>query len=79
MAQSSSGKQSRSSQAVQEVALDRLSACLRLDSPVSNVKLVSAERVRALASLGVVSVRDLLLFYPYRYLDMAQVLSLIHI
>ena len=73
MAQSSSGKQSRSSQAVQEVALDRLSACLRLDSPVSNVKLVSAERARAFASLGVVSVRDLLLFYPYRYLDMAQV------
>ncbi len=68
----SSEKQRRESKAAKGATLDRLSASLRQDAPVSQVKLVSAERARAFESMGVRSVRDLLTFYPHRYLDMAQ-------
>ncbi len=55
------------------MSLDRLSACLRLDAPISKVKLVSSERASAFSALGIYSLRDLLSFYPYRYIDMATV------
>ena len=53
--------------------IDRMSATLALDAPVTTVKLVSASRARALAKLGVTTVRDLVSLYPRRYIDLSQV------
>ena len=53
--------------------IDRMNATLALDAPVTTVKLVSASRARALAKLGVTTVRDLVSLYPRRYIDLSQV------
>ena len=53
--------------------MDRLSATLFLEEPVTKVKLVSPARARALDKLGIVSVRDLLAHYPRRYIDLSRV------
>lgn len=55
--------------------MDRLAATLILDSPVSDVRLVSPSRARALEALGIHTVRDLVMHYPRRYLDMSSVKS----
>ena len=54
-------------------ALDRMSATLALDAPVTTVKLVSPSRARALSKLGVTTVRDLVSLYPRRYIDLSKV------
>ena len=51
---------------------DRLSATLLLDRPVTEVKQVSPARAKALAGLGIRSVRDLLCHYPRRYIDLTS-------
>ena len=50
---------------------DRLAATLALDEPVDHVRLVSPSRARALAGLGISSVRDLATHYPRRYIDLS--------
>ena len=50
---------------------DRLAATLALDEPVDHVRLVSPSRARALAGLGISSVRDLATHYPRRYVDLS--------
>ncbi len=50
-----------------------MAATLALDEPVSRVRLVSPARERALASLGVSTVRDLVTHYPRRYIDLSAV------
>ena len=50
---------------------DRLVATLALDEPVDHVRLVSPSRARALAGLGISSVRDLATHYPRRYVDLS--------
>ena len=50
---------------------DRLAATLALDEPVGHVRLVSPARAKALAGLGISSVRDLLTHYPRRYVDLS--------
>ena len=52
---------------------DRMTATLALDEPVSRVRLVSPARKRALAGLGVRTVRDLVTHYPRRYIDLSAV------
>ncbi len=56
-------------------ASHRLAATLDFDAPVTRVKLVSPARSRALSSLGIETVRDLLTCFPRRYVDMSQVCS----
>ena len=75
MDQARTTKKYQANQADQELPLDRLSACLRFDDPISKVKLVSPERALAFATLDIHSLRDLLTFYPYRYIDMVTVRS----
>ena len=53
------------------VPADRLAATLALDEPVDHVRLVSPSRARALAGLGISSVRDLATHYPRRYVDLS--------
>ena len=52
---------------------NRTTATLALDESVSRVRLVSPARERALAALGVRTVRDLLAHYPRRYIDLSAV------
>lgn len=52
-------------------SVDRLAATLALDEPVDHVRLVSPSRARALARLGISSVRDLVTHYPRRYVDLS--------
>lgn len=52
--------------------VDRLAATLVLDEPVERVRLVSPARARALARLGIGSVRDLLTHFPRRYVDLSS-------
>ena len=53
--------------------IDRLATSLALDDPVTSIKQVSPARGRALATMGITSVRDLLANYPHRYIDMSSV------
>ncbi len=55
--------------------VDRLSATLALDELVSRVRLVSPARAKALAGLGISTVRDLVTHYPRRYIDLSHKLS----
>ena len=57
-------------------SLDRLQATLAFDAPVTSVRLVSPARARALAKLGITSVRDLVSSYPRRYIDMSHVATI---
>ena len=50
---------------------DRVAATLALDEPVERVKLVSPARAKALAGLGIATVRDLATHYPRRYVDLS--------
>ena len=52
--------------------LDRMAATLALDEPVTRVRLVSPARARALAALGIHTVRDLVAHYPRRYIDLSS-------
>ncbi len=54
-------------------AIDKLRSTLGLSDPVSNVRLVSPVRAQALHNMGIDTVRDLILSYPRRYLDMTRV------
>ncbi len=55
---------------------DRLSATLALNAPVSCVAGVSSTRATALSSMGIHTVRDLIVHYPRRYLDMSRLSSI---
>lgn len=57
--------------------VDRLTAALRSESPVTDVAGVSSARAAALSRLGVQSVRDLLTHYPSRYIDMSSLQSIV--
>lgn len=50
---------------------DRLAATLRLDEGVEHVPLVSPTRSRALETLGIHTIRDLVTHFPRRYIDMS--------
>ena len=52
---------------------DRLSSTLSLDASVSKVKGVSSVRERALAKMGIFTVRDLLNHFPRRYIDLSHI------
>ena len=52
-------------------APDRLAATLALDEPVDRVRLVSPARAKALAGLGIRTVRDLVTHFPRRYVDLS--------
>ncbi len=56
----------------------RMAGTLGLDDPVSALKYVSGTRERALANLGIGTVRDLLLYAPKRYLDFTQITPVAH-
>ena len=53
--------------------VDRTSATMCLDKPVSTVKGVSDRRAKALAKMGIRTVRDMLQNYPRRYVDLSKV------
>lgn len=55
--------------------IDRIQASLFLDEPVGNVPQVSPPRAKALAAMGILSVRDLLEHYPRRYIDLSSVVT----
>ena len=57
--------------------VDRLEATLTLDRPVSSVKQVSPARERVLSSRGIVTVRDLVTEYPFRYIDLSRIATVI--
>jgi ATP-dependent DNA helicase RecG len=46
----------------------------RLDAPVSAVPYIAAERQKALASVGVATIAELLEFFPRRYLDRSHIM-----
>ena len=48
---------------------------LSLDDPVSSVKGCAAARRQSLAKLGIKTVRDLLSWYPNRYIDLTNVVT----
>lgn len=52
--------------------IDRLAAALRPGSPVTQLAGISAARAAALSRLGVQTVRDLLTYFPRRYIDMSR-------
>lgn len=54
-------------------SIDRLAATLALEQPVTTVSQVSPARADVLGSFGIQTVRDLLSFYPYRYIDLTRV------
>ena len=53
----------------------RKEAHLELDSPVTCVTGCAASRAQALEKLGIRTVRDLVTWYPHRYIDLTQVVS----
>lgn len=55
--------------------MDESSPVSRLDAPVSAVPYIGSERQKALATLGVITVADLLEFYPRRYLDRTRIVK----
>ncbi len=55
---------------------DRKAATLALDQSVSHVRLVSAQRTHILKKLSIKTVRDLVMHYPRRYLDLSEVASI---
>lgn len=56
----------------QHSSVDRLAATLFLDEPAHRVKQVSPARASALGALGIRSVRDILMHYPHRYIDLSR-------
>ncbi|MGI6591235.1 MAG: ATP-dependent DNA helicase RecG [Eggerthellaceae bacterium] len=56
--------------------VDRLAATLALEQPVTSVRQVSPARQKILAHLHISSVRDLVTFYPYRYIDLTRVATI---
>ena len=52
--------------------IDRLAATLGLEDEVSRVRLVSPARAKALAKMGIFTVRDLLTSFPRRYMDLSE-------
>lgn len=54
-------------------SIDRLAATLALEQPVTTVSQVSPARAAVLGRFGIRTVRDLLSFYPYRYIDLTRV------
>ena len=57
--------------------IDRLEATLTLDRPVSSVKQVSSARERVLSSRGISTVRDLVTEYPFRYVDLSRIATVV--
>lgn len=53
--------------------LDRLSATLSLDESTTSISGVREARARALASMGMHTVRDVLTHFPRRYMDLTKV------
>ena len=51
---------------------DRLAATLALDEPVARVRQVSPARAKALAGMGIETVRDLVTHFPRRYVDLSR-------
>jgi ATP-dependent DNA helicase RecG len=45
---------------------------LTLDSPIENLPKIQKPHLAALKKLGITTLRDLLLYFPYRYLDFSQ-------
>ena len=58
-------------------AFDRVQATLTLDANVTSVHQVSPTRARALAKIGIGTVRDLLTNYPLRYTDLSHVTNIV--
>lgn len=56
---------------VDDTQPDRLAATLALDESVGRVRLVSPARAKALGSLGIRTVRDLVTHFPRRYVDLS--------
>jgi ATP-dependent DNA helicase RecG len=50
---------------------------MELDSPIENIHKLQKPQIAALKKLGLNSARDLLLYFPYRYLDFSQVRQII--
>lgn len=59
-------------QAQRDIEQLRMSATLALDEAVDKVRLVSPARAKALAGLGIFTVRDLLHHFPRRYIDLSS-------
>lgn len=55
---------------------DRVAATLSLDEPAGRVKSVSPARASVLADRGIETVRDLVNYYPRRYIDLTNVCSI---
>lgn len=53
--------------------LDRLSATLSLDEPTTSISGVREARAKALASMGMHTIRDVLTHFPRRYMDLTKV------
>ena len=55
-----------------DAVFDRTSGSLCLDQPATSVSQVSPARAKALAAMGIATVRDLLSNYPRRYIDLSK-------
>lgn len=55
------------------LADSRISATLALDEPIARVAGVSAARAKLFGKLGVTTVRDLVMHFPRRYMDLTAV------
>ncbi|MCD8316646.1 MAG: ATP-dependent DNA helicase RecG [Eggerthellaceae bacterium] len=56
--------------------INRLSATLALDEPVTRVQQVSPVRAQGLKKLGITTIRDLVTNYPRRYVNMSVVVTI---
>ena len=55
---------------------DRTLAIMHLEDNVTTVTGVSPRRAKALKSMGVVTVKDLVTLFPRRYIDLSKVESI---
>lgn len=53
--------------------MTRLSSDAFLDKEVSKLRLINASRAQTLAKLSIYNVRNLLEFYPFRYIDLTNI------
>ncbi len=51
----------------------RVDASLRIDEPVSVLKSVTPTKARALEKLGIKTIRDLIYYAPFRYMDFTNI------
>lgn len=67
---------SRESQISADGGIDRISATMHLEDRTATIAGVSPRRAKALSSMGIATVKDLVTTFPRRYVDLSKVESI---